>query len=172
MKTKNGTPACDRPPRLRAPEETGGGCPARGCDRSINSLSSPSLCLPAGMGGAEWARPQAWKGAPVGDSDRMPTTRGQRQGGVPTTGGTSSQAGHPRFLGSGWREGSGAGLAVEDERWSGQLLLLLLPAPPLLHGCAEGLTQPILRPRTFPVSDPGAFVPAVMRPGGGVEGWC
>lgn len=41
-----------------------------------------------------------------------------------------------------------------------------LPIPTVLHRCAQGLTQPILRPRTFPVLDPGAFVPVVMRPEG------
>ncbi|XP_025143515.3 lens epithelial cell protein LEP503 [Bubalus kerabau] len=48
---------------------------------------------------------------------------------------------------------------MEDERWSGQALLLT----PSQHPWAQGLTQPILGPRTFPVLDPGALVPTVMR---------
>lgn len=41
------------------------------------------------------------------------------------------------------------------------------PPPPNPTPPSWGLTQPILRPRTFPVSDPGAFVPVVMSLGGG-----
>ena len=50
---------------------------------------------------------------------------------------------------------------------SGSLLRIPSWSPGTQHPWAQGLTQPILGPRTFPMLDPGALVPTVMRSEGG-----